>query len=294
MFSYLKDLSPSNLTPVRDFDKNADVYSEATEKVLEENKSFGRQESFTRPIRPLKYRSKRTPYFTEVYHHAQMEEEEEEEKEEYSDEERDESGIDIGNDLSSDTELFPRSSTFEAPGPTCLCQDTSMSGALQQSRRSRSLPFNFRDYSDIIKFEPLDLSFDENLKPEVKTTPTAFMNQFSCFLDVDEDRNRRDSALSRESAASSGTVVATDDDDFEQTLEYKDTLGHLNKTSKYSPSTQSPLVMMDTNDRSKITRKIKMERSQSLDRQQRTSVSIICCFFSFKYFSPWGCFYANF
>ena len=262
---FFKNLTSGNLTPVQDNSRSADVYSEATEKVLEEDKTLRRQASFTKQYPPVRYRPKIKPSYLQKLDHLE-ELESDEHKDEFDD-------SDDCNSPISDTELIFRSTAPDVPvpGPTCHCFEKKP--FVMQSKRSRSLPFSIKtDYHDIINFSPLDLSFDDHFRYDTNA-PTPTTPQFLPYLlNVDEDANKRDSALSRESAASSGTVVASEDEEYEAP-ENRELLSHLNKTSKYSPSTQSPLTLEDVSDAARLRRKCKMERSQSLDRQNRNSVS---------------------
>ena len=276
VFGILNQISPTNLTPAGKDDKLADIYSEATEKVLEEDKSLRRQESFSKPHAPVRYRPKIKP--TNMQKLVHLEESDGETGSGGCDVEKvdrdDDAGfIDDLNAVCSDTELIFRSidPDVPVPGPTCHCFDKRPPSFVMQSRRSRSLPFNIKtDYCDIINFAPLDLPFDDEFRLEANTTTPTIAQPYSYFLNVQENRNKRDSALSRESAASSGTVVASEEDEYELP-EVKE--GHWGKTSKYSPSTQSPLAHQDTDDSLKVIRRFTKERSQSLDRHQRNSVS---------------------
>ena len=262
-----------NLTPAKEDDKLADVYSEATEKVLEEDRSLRRHETFTKSSAPVRYRPKIKLTNLQKQVHV-------EEKDSNSDDDRGESdGDDVRNDDSSDscsdTELLFRTTGAPVPGPTCHCFEKRPPSFMAQSRRSRSLPFNIKpDYCDIINFSPLDLPFDDDLRLDPNMTTPTVSHPYPSILNVAENQNKRDSALSRGSVASSGTVVASEEEDYE-TIEVKEAGGSLHKPPKYSPSTQSPLTLQDAADSSKDFRSFKMERSQSLDRQKRNSVSFL-------------------
>lgn len=177
----------------------------------------------------------------------------------------------------SDTELMVRLTTPKNPDhtPNCTCYDENQ--FLNQPTRSRSLPFNIEtNFKDIIQFSPVETNFDDDLRPEAKfTTPTTAIPYYlTSFLDPNEDRNRRDSALSRGSAASSGTVVASDNEDFDFSVENKDASVHVNRHSKHVTPNPSPLAQKEVSGVAVMRRKYQIERSQSLDRSNRNSVSM--------------------
>ena len=237
-----------------------------------------RQESFTKPLnrnRPI-VKKRQVKRFDDL-------KEEESDKvslEDKSDKRRCNLNPDPNNTV-SDTELLAHSSATEGSTITPSCECCEKNQFPPPPTRSNSLPFSLQiDINDIIKFSPVEIQFDENLRPEAKsvTPTTAIPHYLAGFVGPDDDRNRRDSAQSRESAASSGTMVPSDNEDLEFPVENKETTPHSKSLSKSIPSAPSPLTQSQLSGGAVLRRTLQIERSQSLDRNQRNSVSLFFFF----------------
>ncbi|CAK8697316.1 unnamed protein product [Clavelina lepadiformis] len=256
-FEVLQDFSPSDLTPGNPLTSIADVFSEATERALETNPSIRRQESFTR--RPFLRRYRRV--LSDDTNDNDVTEEREYENNDIDDEMVANKRLTmIGEDERESALQSP-----DTPSPICNCyQDLSFGPS---PSRSRSLPVNLASGHRSHKtFSPTHGTLEESFKFDGKgRSPNSAGYALVEFLRISEDRSRRDSALSRESAASSGTVVASDDESPE--ADFKSVSGNARKIPQKTTSADAVFCSSKMTENTSSSKKPhSMARSHSLDR----------------------------